>query len=56
MFYRFATSIAISFVSNEVADILLPIQLGVGVEGGVETAVHYINATLTDPSTEAAGI
>ena len=54
MFYRMVTAHAIKSLGQAVADTLLPIQLGVGVEGGVETATHIMNALLTDDNLKEA--
>lgn len=56
MFYRMVTAQAINSLGSAITDTLLPIQLGVGVEGGVETATHFINAILTDDELKFAGI
>ena len=55
LFYRLATGLAIAPLTSRIADILGPVQLGVGQRGGVETAGHFINAMLTDPELGFAG-
>ena len=56
MFYRLTTSLSLASLTKAIAAELSPIQLGIGVEGGVDTAVHYISSLLTDSSLEYAGV
>ena len=44
LFYRIVTSWSVDSLSKAAANILLPIQLGVGVKGGIETACLSIQA------------
>ena len=50
VFYRLATGYAVTPIQSTIADILAPIQLGICVRGGVETAHHYINGLASDPA------
>lgn len=48
-FYRLAASFAVRSVVHKAVDVLGPIQLGVGVRGGVEAAVHVLQEAILDP-------
>ena len=48
LFYRIVTSWSVDTLSKTAADILAPIQLGLGVPGGVETALLFIQTLLTE--------
>ena len=50
IFYRLITTYAVRSMGKNVTETILPIQLGAGVEGGVETAHHFMNTSLTDSS------
>ena len=53
IFRRLVSKLACSFVSNEVADYFKPQQLGFGIKGGCEAAVHSVRSfILQDSSAE----
>ena len=56
LFYRIVTSWSVDSLSTTVAEILAPINLGLGVPGGVETVVHFIQTLLTEKNLGFAGI
>src|SRR4051794_26020724 len=47
IFYRVAAYIAIDSISEVIGTVLSPIQLGVGIKGGIERAIHKIRHLLT---------
>ena len=56
LFYRVSTSLSTSPLDKAIAEVLLPIQMGIGVPGGVETVVHFLNAMLTDTQEQTSAI
>ena len=56
LFYRIVTSWSVDSQSKTAADILAPINLGLGFPGGVETVVHFIHTLLTERNFGFAGI
>ena len=56
LFYRIVTSWSVESLSERAAQILAPIQLGLGYPGGVETALLYIATMLTEYKFNFGGI
>ena len=56
IFYRLVTAYTSRTLGKSLPKSLLPIQLGVGVEGGVETVHHFLSASLTDSNLNLAAI
>jgi len=54
--YRITASRAVSQIAQKAADILLPHQYGVGVQGGCEIIVHDLQHTLEEQKTHEAAI
>jgi hypothetical protein len=55
-FYKLAALHAITSVSSILADILQPIQFGVGIPGGTEIAASLLQSLLTDTGAHSAGL
>ena len=56
LFYRILTSWSVDSQSKNAADIWAPINIGLGVPGGVETVLHFIQTLLTEKNLGFAGI
>jgi hypothetical protein len=56
IFYRAAANYAVGLVSDVIADVLGPIQFGVGRPAGIEQAVHRLQHLLTQTHPHLAGI
>ena len=56
VFYKLATLRAQQLTSPVAAELLQPIQLGVGVSGGCEIAIHTLQHALTQPSEPFAAL
>jgi len=56
VFYSIVTGFSLNDTSDVAAEELVPIQLGQGIKGGVEIAVHYANAIVTDAFMKNVGI
>ena len=56
LFYRIVMSWSVDSLSKTVTDILALINLVLGVPGGVETVVHFIQTLLTERNLGFAGV
>lgn len=55
-FYRLAAYRQIKQVNNQVPQLFLPIQLGVGISGGCENIIHNIQHALQDSNNPVAAL
>ena len=53
-FYKLTAMVALAPLAKNIENTLLPIQLGVNVKGGVETATHILRCAALDPAKEIA--
>jgi len=56
VFYRLVTSWSIDSLGDPIAEILYPIQMGLGITGGVETVSLLMQAILTDEGLKKAAV